>query len=139
MNQVRRQWSLLGLVMMVILVCAWLAGCATTSPSTAPGSSTPASVDVTGTWRGTYRNVPGPVPIGDVTLVLQQTDAKLTGNYSAEGDLDGVIQGNRITYTLRSGRGGGELTVTGDTMSGYGETLTAYSHGRAKLDFKRER
>jgi hypothetical protein len=29
--------------------------------------------------------------------------------------------------------------VNGDEMSGYGEALTAYSHGTAKLDFKRAR
>jgi hypothetical protein len=29
--------------------------------------------------------------------------------------------------------------VNDDEMSGYGEALTAYSHGTAKLDFKRAR
>lgn len=114
----------------VILVCAWLAGCATTAPSTAPGSSTPASVDVTGTWRGSFRSQ-GVVPVGDVTLVLQQTGNKVTGSVTPPGTaIEGTIEGNRVSYRTISGRGGGDLTVNGDEMTGY-------SVAGSQLRFKR--
>jgi hypothetical protein len=87
-------------------------------------------VDVTGTWRGTFRSMSGVVPTGDLTLDLQQTGNKLTGSVTPGGNLEGVVQGNTVSYTLTSGRGGADLTVNGDEMTGHGR-------GGTRLDFKR--
>ena len=116
----------------IILVCIWLTGCATTSPATAPGSSTPATVDVTGTWRGSFNSPSSVVPVGDLTLVLEQIGSKLTGSLAPGGTLEGVVEGNKVSYKLASGRNGGDLVVDGDQMTGY-------SHLGSRLAFKRVR
>jgi hypothetical protein len=116
-------------LLVVAMLGAVIAGCASGASSTTP-SATPA--DVAGTWRGGFRNPSGVVPVGDVTLVLQQNGTKLTGSVSPGGDLDGVVDGNNVTYTLRNGRGGGDLAVKGDEMTGY-------SRGGSRLDLKRVR
>jgi hypothetical protein len=97
----------------VILVCAWVAGCAMTSPSTAPGSSPPAGVDVTGTWRGSFNNPSSVVPVGDLTLVLKQTGTKLAGSLAPGGALEGVVDGNKVSYKLTRGRNGAISSSTG--------------------------
>jgi hypothetical protein len=115
-------------IAVAILLCGVIGGCAG-APTTPAPSSPAAAVDVTGTWRGSFRSQ-GVVPVGDVTLTLQQTGNKLTGSSSSGGPLEGVVQGNTVTYTLTSGRGGGELTVNGDEMTGY-------SRAGSRLDLKR--
>ena len=89
-------------------------GCAS-SPS---NLAAPPPVDVNGVWVGNYGEA-------GFVLRLQQTGATVVGyqkgpNAAASGDIEGTIIGNRLNYRGAGGRWGGELTVSGDEMSGYG-------------------
>jgi len=113
-------------IAMAIVLCALIAGCAGSTPAPAP---TGAPVNVTGTWRGSFRSQ-GVVPVGELTLVLRQTGNKLTGSVSPGVEIVGTVEGNRVSYRTVNGRGGGDLTVDGDEMTGY-------SGAGSQLRFKR--
>ena len=98
------------------------AGCA--SSQSAP--SVPPSVEVTGTWAGTWNpGGPGTPGGGDYILRLQQTgsavrgEVTLPGYANFSGALEGRVAGNELSFRLLSGASGAELTVTGNEMSGY--------------------
>jgi hypothetical protein len=115
-------------VVMLAMLCVLIAGCASSSP----GPTSTAPVDVTGTWQGTFRSPAGVVPVGSISLILQQTGTRVTGTASPGGDLEGVVDGNSFSYRFANLRGGGDVTVNGDEMTGY-------SGGGSRLDFKRVR
>ena len=100
------------------------AGCAS-SPNS---PSAPPSVDVTGTWAGTWSLGGAGTQTGSFTLRLQQTGSKVVGdrnfpgaaNFS--GPVEGTVSGNVFSYRQLVGSGGGEYTVTGNKMRGYGAT-----------------
>ena len=80
--------------------------------------------DVTGTCEGSVRGVSygGNLPAGSapITLVLQQTGPKVTGELSwtrGKGRVEGVVTGEVLTFSegIRA-----ELTVDGDEMWGRG-------------------
>ncbi len=108
------RWSLM-------VACLFLAGCG--SAPSPPAAKMPPSVNVTGKWLGTYVTNVGTMP---VELMLQQTDANVTGNaYVAgdswttstyKGDINGTVNGNTFTYSYPGG--GAELTVTASEMRG---------------------
>ena len=108
-----RVFCVLGLLASVLI-----GGCA--SSQTAP--SIPPSVDVTGTWVGSWTGGSGN---GQYTLHLHQSGAKVTGDVSQaayqqySGDLEGTVVGNELRYRLVSGRAGAELKVIGNQMTGY--------------------
>ena len=64
--------------------------------------------------------------------MLQQTGTKVTGTASPGGDLEGIVNGNSFSYRFTSLRGGADLTVNGDEMTGHGAA-------GASLNFKRVR
>jgi ABC-type glycerol-3-phosphate transport system substrate-binding protein len=105
-------------------------GCA---GSTAPQASGPLA-DVTGTWHGTWNNPSGIVSSGNVKLELQQTGTKVTGRGEPGGDLEGTVTGNNFSYRFTSGRGGGDVTVNGDQMKGWGGVVA-----RNALQLNRQR
>jgi hypothetical protein len=84
------------------------------------------TVDVTGTWNG---SVGGQQGVGDVFLELDQQGQMVTGTLrlkAGQGDLSGPIEGTVAgdLFRFRNKRGnvGGELTVSGDEMTGMTET-----------------
>ena len=86
------------------------------------------TVDVTGTWVGSFGTGNA---VSDVRLGLEQEGTKVKGNFRRvgagiglmpllEGPIDGTVSGDVFTFTLTTGRGGnGELTVSGDEMTGH--------------------
>ena len=112
----------------LVVLLALISGCATTAP--VETSATP--VDISGTWQGTSDARSIFVPVRDLTLVLKQSGTKVTGNASIGGDLEGVVTGNRFSYTLTSGGGAGDLTVAGDAMTGYARTGAVLTLRRAR-------
>src|SRR5215467_13649075 len=92
-------------------------GCAS-SQST---SAAPPSVDVTGTWVGTFTfgNESGPY-----TLRLQQTGSKVVGEVMIprradnSGPIKGTVSGNALSFRNTSGHGGGEFVIAGNEMRG---------------------
>jgi ABC-type glycerol-3-phosphate transport system substrate-binding protein len=113
----------------IALFLAVMSGCAS---STVPQASGPPA-DVAGTWHGTWNNPSGIVSSGNLKLELQQTGTKVTGRAEPGGDLDGTVEGNSFSYRYASGRGGGNVTVNGDEMKGYGAATGV------ALQFKRQR
>ena len=90
------------------------------------------TVDVTGGWRGTFRQTTGGTGTGDITFVLQQQGAKVTGvmrllsvfgsvtGMSPDGiPIEGTVSGDTFTFHEMSGPTlHGEFQVNGDEMIG---------------------
>lgn len=106
-----RCWLLIGLLFLVSSACA-------TAPTGPPQTPT---VDVSGVWEGSWYSSYGG---GQVSLTLQQTGAKVTGEITLTksqtfqgGPVEGTVAGNLFTFTS-SGPFRAELTVKSDEMSG---------------------
>jgi hypothetical protein len=104
----------------LIVFFAALSGCATTVSTTRQAPA----VDVSGVWSGTWHGGGGG---GDMSFSLKQTGAEVSGAVvipgwaQNSGPLVGTVAGNVFSYrTTATTPGGGELTVTGDQMSGVG-------------------
>src|SRR5215467_10530883 len=97
------------------------------------------TVDVTGTWEGTFKRSDGGADAGDVVFVLQQQGAKVTGQIkfasgaqsgpvkmSSEGlGIEGAVNGDTFTFHTVTGPGGhGEFQVNGEEMVGSMTRLT---------------
>jgi hypothetical protein len=110
----RTRWLLIGLLVLASASCArrdWV-------------SDLLVLADVTGTWEGSLRPrfYMGGVLV-PITLVLQQSGPKVTGEVSwsrFQGPVEGVMNGEVLTL---SGRIKAELTVDGDEMLGRVENL----------------
>jgi hypothetical protein len=89
------------------------------------------TVDVTGTWSGRVGGAKGTLgtPIGTLWVDLEQKGATVKGLLQYEGGavprfstpVDGNLTGDVLRFKLQTaglGAGEGELTVTGDEMSG---------------------
>jgi hypothetical protein len=92
------------------------------------------TVDVTGAWQGTYRQISGVSggTGGDAVLVLQQRGAKVTGEMklftgsasvpgmSSQGmQIEGAVSGDTFTFHEVTGaQTRGEFQVNGDEMIG---------------------
>jgi acetamidase/formamidase len=107
----RRFWAIvLGCLVAVSL------GCATAERLPAP------TVDVTGTWSGTWQFEPASVGGGTISMTLVQKGAEVSGPIQVDGPtlrrpakLQGVVIGDVLQVT---GEVDGRITVTGDEMSG---------------------
>jgi hypothetical protein len=85
------------------------------------------TVDVTGVWRGFAGRSGSAYSGGSVQLTLQQSGAKVTGNFrGAEGGdvpIDGVVNGDKLTLRSSGTRPfKADLRVNGDEMIGSGAT-----------------
>jgi hypothetical protein len=114
---------LLGLVALVVA-----AGCAGRT-STEPSATVAAPADVAGTWTGNVVGAQG----APVTMMLQQTGPKVTGDLRVggrtdiSGPIDGTVEGNTIKLRLQTGAAGTPvMTVKGDQITGMvgGTTLS---------------
>lgn len=104
----------LGLLLVSLVIA--VTGCASSGPAAPP------SVDVTGSWAGTwaYENVS--IGSGQINGTFKQDGAKVTGNFNVTGPVVngvatvvGLVSGNEIRLELPSS---GWLTVTGNQMTG---------------------
>lgn len=108
----------------LLISCLALVGCATAQSGTASKAPTAPSVDVTGTWNGTYAANTGPIPL---QLKLRQVKDDVTGDAAVSGDgwtvagyngaLRGTVSGNTFSYGYPGG--GADLTVNGTEMRGH--------------------
>ena len=81
------------------------------------------TVDVTGTWFGSPGGAPGVYPVPDLLLELEQQGSTVTGSMRAGAswgvsELDGAVAGDVFRFRNKRGNIEGELTVSGDVMSG---------------------
>lgn len=114
----------------VITVALVLAGC----DGDGDEDLAPPTVNVSGTWSGSWLSDNG-VDGGNVTFVsLSQIDSMVTGEVSFTGSpcfsgaaLSGVISGETLTGSLRAGsiQVDVDATVTGDQMNGTYDTVNA--------------
>ena len=98
------------------LLIASLVGCASSSKS--PSASTASPANVNGTWTGGTAT-----GARTVTMVLKQTGTTVTGNLSgagtADGPVEGTVDGNTIRLRESSGYGSTPmLNVKGDQITG---------------------
>ena len=122
---------MLGLVMLVVTGCAGGVGPATVAPT----------VDVTGTWAGTWVATntwavlgyqAGGVGSGSIQMTLTQTGSEFAGNLLATGQsvacpwcppptnpspTQGIVAGDQVRVMQPSNMTG-SLTVQGDSMTG---------------------
>ena len=108
----------------------------------APAPAAPPTVDVTGSWTGTW--ICTGFSAGEARATLQQSGAKVTGVLWLSGELDlnpggpvnGTIEGNVLTlnWATRDATGFNQFTVNGDEMSGSAQLLQRlqFSLARAK-------
>lgn len=93
------------------------------------------TVDVTGTWYGTGAGSGG----AEVWLDLVQTGAtvkgfvRITPNQGINGPIDGSVAGDVFQFKAERGPIGGELTISGDEMSG----AVAGPAGRRQVSLRR--
>lgn len=100
----------------------------------------PPTVDVSGTWIGTW-NAPG-ADEGTVRMQLQQKDGQVSGTLQVTGNttgnpsgrLEGVVAGNVFSFRVPNDPLSGDLTVAGDAMTGTGNrnTLWYFALGRQR-------
>jgi len=122
--------TILGTVVVVLMLM--VSGCASTPAA-------PPSVNVTGTWAGTWAFENPRLGAGSLTGTFQQDGAKLTGRFEVNGpnvvnhvsQIGGVVSGNEVKLTMPSV---GYLTVTGDQITG---TVTGIA-GDARLTMKKQ-
>jgi hypothetical protein len=108
-----------------VVVSALVSGCASTE---APVARRPPTVDVSGTWNGTWPSSFGGFP---VTMILKQTQADVAGDIVvtgssqhavvASGALRGAVDGDRFSFSSPRGADA-EVTVQGNEMKGYTRT-----------------
>lgn len=106
---------------LLVVACLLLIGCSTTS--SAPSANMPPSVDVTGTWSGTYSWQYGVMPM---TIILQQSGGEVEGEIRAAGrvvetrqgggPVRGTVSDDAVVLTYASGSA--NLTVKEDRMTG---------------------
>ena len=117
------------LILVVALACA--SGC--THPDWI--EQTLVTVDVTGTWVGASNNRPGGATAGgfETRLELEQQGAKVNGKFrvvgagipsnqmtgAGSGPIEGSVAGDVFSFRQTNGPITGEMTVSGDEMTGY--------------------
>ncbi|MBI3825852.1 MAG: hypothetical protein HY294_07645 [Candidatus Rokubacteria bacterium] len=94
----------------------------------------PPPVDVTGVWVAKWDNAPWS---GPGTLRLEQTGARVVGHVETalvpRRALHGSVTGDHFSYLVSGTTAGGEMTVTGDEMQGYGSATDG------RITFHRQR
>ena len=113
-----RRLMLLGLILLGV------ASCARTQSDPAMMAATPPTVDVTGTWVGSWVYSPPTPGNGPIKMIMQQTGSKVTGTVDISGTpmprsgpISAIVQGNQLQILHPAGVTG-SLTVQGDTISG---------------------
>jgi hypothetical protein len=106
--------------LLAVVALVAVAGCASRT-STQPSATVAAPADVAGTWTGAVVGAQG----APVTMVLQQTGPKVTGDLRVggrsdiSGPIDGTVEGNTIKLRLQTGAAGTPvMTVRGDEITG---------------------
>ncbi|HKE11778.1 MAG TPA: hypothetical protein VKE73_09410 [Myxococcota bacterium] len=100
------------------------------------------TVDVTGNWHGKVTGLGGAFLIGDLFLELAQQGSTVKGTLQVRGTgaalvvepIDGSIAGDVFRFRNPRGTLTGELTVSGDEMSGVALTSAA---GRRNVSLHR--
>jgi hypothetical protein len=105
----KANWLLLGGVLMLAVACA-------STPAAAP------SVNVTGSWVGSWSYENPGMGTGDVRGTFQQDGEKLSGHFDLTGpvvnrvaNVTGTVSGNEIKLSLPAT---GTMTVSGDQITG---------------------
>ncbi len=113
-----RRLMLLGLILLGV------ASCARTQSDPALMASTAPTVDVTGTWVGSWIYAPPTTGNGPIKMIMQQTGSKVTGTVEGtgtqvprSGPISAIVQGDQLQILHPTGVTG-SLTVKGDTISG---------------------
>ena len=100
------------------------------------------TVNVTGTWEGLFQAPTGPGK-NTLQLVLEQQGSRVKGALvrpgsdtyycanAASGPIDGTLAGDVFTFRQTNGVVVGELTVSGDEMSG--DITNGCGHGLVTL------
>ena len=113
--------TIAGLLLATLLTMT--AGCARTDWI----DRTLVTVDVTGTWSGSMGGGPGAYPVPDLLLELEQQGSTVTGSVrftpGGHAELNGTVAGDVSRFKGLRAHGNasgieGELTVSGDEMSG---------------------
>jgi hypothetical protein len=106
-----------GLGAAITLGLVFLAGCATTERLPPP------TVDVTGTWSGTWHFEPVSVGSGTVSMTLVQKGAEVRGTMEVVGPtlhrptrIEGIV--TRDAFRVTGPVGDGWILVKGDEMTG---------------------
>jgi hypothetical protein len=106
--------TILGLLLVSVMIA--VAGCASSGPAAPP------SVDVTGTWVGTwaYENVS--IGQGQVRADLKQSGSVVSGTWEVTGpvvnktaNVTGQVSGNTVRVEMPAS---GYMTVNGNQMTG---------------------
>src|SRR5215471_14875753 len=117
----RAMWAFVAIALMLFSGCAqqdWI-------------DRTLVTVDVTGTWQGSPGG-PGPNNPGALFLNLKQEGATVQGFIkqgasgaaaSLDGPISGTVAGDVFRFKSTRGIAEGELTVSGDEMSGIVSTF----------------
>ena len=91
------------------------------------------TVDVTGAWRGEFRQALGSSGGAAIELTLQQSGPKVSGqvNFSPfrqfSGPIEGTVTGDMFRFRAQRTGVSGELQVNGDEMTG--RAATTYGPG----------
>ena len=110
---------LLGLILLGVASCA-------SGPKTDPAlmAAEQPTVNVTGTWAGSWVYSPESAGSGQIKMTMQQTGSKVTGNVEVSGaqmprsgPVHALVSGNQLQLLYPTGVTG-SLTVQGDTISG---------------------
>lgn len=110
----------------LVIACMILFGCATTQSASKP------SVDVTGTWAGTYT---WPYGVSPITMTLRQAGADVTGDLLVTGTLGEVRQANGPVRGTVSGEwlsltfvgGSADMQVKPNDMNGFSSSGSRWS------------
>ena len=102
------------------------------------------TADVTGTWSGellSRGSTGGVVQSSTVSLTLDQQASKVTGSFEVvasgaftfqgrgaqrSGPIEGTVAGDRFSFRQTNGTLTGEMTVSGDEMTGYATVTGQY-------------
>ncbi|HEY7020928.1 MAG TPA: hypothetical protein VH349_07410 [Ktedonobacterales bacterium] len=101
------------------------------SPSSAPvSSSTPKTLNLSGTWDGTWQNTTPDTATGTFTIIWTQTGSNLSGAISikastciSQASITGSISGDKISFGVVNGQAA--ITYDG-TVSGNDTIKGAY-------------
>ena len=109
-------------------------GCATAGT----GDTAAPTVDVSGTWNGSFVGVGSTGSSFTFVAVLEQKGNAVTGTISGggaatEGAIRGTVSGNKFSWQRVIGAASGDLVVSGNEMNGTGTSGGSGYPGRLTL------
>ena len=113
-----RRKSIFSLLIAGSAAAALVTAACNDSSNTVAGPASMASVNVTGTWTGTFRAGSGACSAAPMTATLSQTGSRVTGTVItpncglSSGYLKATIDGNQLTGTI------GMMGCTGGAVNG---------------------